>query len=42
MCFQIMLVGPKLDLQRGHMLYIGLYRENMIKSACKKSQVLEL
>ena len=42
MFVQIMPVGLKLDLPQGaHALHRLIYRENMIKSSCKKSQGLK-
>ena len=38
---QIMPLGPKKALPRGHMFYIGLYRENVKQSSCLKPQGLE-
>ena len=36
---QMMSLGPKMAPPRGHMFYIGLYRENMKKSSCLKPQI---
>ena len=42
MFVQIMTVGPKLVLSLALHALHGLYRENMIKSSCKKLQGLKL
>ena len=38
---KIMLLGPKMVQFQSHMFYFGLYRENMKKSSCLKTQGLE-
>ena len=41
MFVQIIPQGPKMAPPRGHMFYIGLYREKQGKISCLKPQGLE-